>query len=232
MARKWILAIIWISFVAYTLWLAPLDRPYTWYVARKLLTLQWNDLNAYLPAIFSLMGIWPMIYACMMFADGRSQNFRVWPYFAGSNFTGVICLLPYLIVRRPNHEFYGSKDKWLSMLDRRSTGITLLLSSIGIFAYAFIAGDWSNYVAQFQTRHFVHLISIDFLLMCVIFPITTLWQDDMARRGFNNPGLAWAIALIPLFGPLLYLCVRPPLGENPAPLPTQLTQQPMTSASR
>ncbi|MGG6293974.1 hypothetical protein ACQ4M4_06085 [Leptolyngbya sp. AN02str] len=232
MARKWILAAIWLSFVGYTLWLAPLDRSYTWSLARKLLTLQWNDLNAYIPAIFSLMGIWPMIYACMMFADGRSQNFRVWPYFIGANFTGVLCLLPYLIVRQPNAQFYGSKDKWLAMLDRRSTGIVLLLSTIGIFAYALIAGDWSDYVAQFQTRHFVHLISIDFLLMCLTFPITTLWQNDMARRGFHHPKLAWEIATIPLFGPLYYLCIRPPLRENSASQPTQATQRPISSANR
>jgi hypothetical protein len=35
----------------------------------------------------------------------------------------------------------------------------------------------------------------------------------MARRDMNNPQLFWLISLIPLFGPLMYLCVRPPLQE-------------------
>lgn len=34
----------------------------------------------------------------------------------------------------------------------------------------------------------------------------------MARRSWN-PQLFWFIALIPLFGPLIYLSVRPPLPE-------------------
>jgi hypothetical protein len=40
-----------------------------------------------------------------------------------------------------------------------------------------------------------------------------LLGDDMARRGWKNPQMFWLIALIPLVGPLIYLCVRPPLTE-------------------
>ncbi|MCA1990925.1 MAG: DUF2834 domain-containing protein [Coleofasciculus sp. S288] len=157
------------------------------------------------------MGVWPMIYACLMFADGRMQNFRAWPYFIGSNFTGVICLLPYLIFRQSNQDFYGKKDKWLRILDRRSTGIFLLLGTIGLLAWVVLAGDWGNYVQQFQTRHFVHLISVDFALMCLIFPLTSLFDDDMARRGLKDSRIFWAVGLVPLFGPLVLsisACVR------------------------
>jgi hypothetical protein len=76
------------------------------------------------------------------------------------------------------------------------------------------AGDWQDYVRQFQTRHFVHLISIDFCLMCLIFPITSLFEDDMARRGIKDNRIFWTVALLPLFGPLFYLCLRPPLMET------------------
>jgi succinate dehydrogenase hydrophobic anchor subunit len=214
MVRKTVLLLIWLGFVAYTLWLAPLDRPDTWPLVQKLLTLQWGKVNAFIPALFSLMGVWPMIYACLMFADGRMQNFRAWPYFLGSNGTGVICLMPYLILRKSNQEFYGQKDKWLRSLDRRSTGVALLLSTIGFLAYAAIAGNWGDYVQQFQTRAFVHLISIDFCLMCLIFPLTSLFDDDMARRGLKDSRIFWAVALVPLFGPLVYLCLRPPLPES------------------
>lgn len=36
----------------------------------------------------------------------------------------------------------------------------------------------------------------------------------MARRGLKNPQLFWLTALIPLFGPLIYLCLRPPLQRG------------------
>ncbi|HEY9699901.1 MAG TPA: hypothetical protein V6D10_21760 [Trichocoleus sp.] len=209
--RKIVLWLIWIGFVCYTVSLAPLDRPDTWAIAQKLVTLQWQDINAYLLAIFWLMGVWPLIYACLMFADGRMQPFRAWTYFVGSNFTGVICLLPYLLFRRRNTSFEGNKDWWLEILDQRATGVMLLLTTIGLIAYALIAGDWQAFVQQFQTQAFTHLITLDFCLMCLIFPIATLFEDDMARRGIHSRFVFWWTALVPLFGPLLYLCWRPSL---------------------
>lgn len=214
MSRRVALFLIWFIFVIYTIWLTPLDRPDTWPLVQKLLTLQWHKLNAIIPAIFCLMGVWPMIYACLMFFDGRMQKFQAWPYFLGSNGTGVICLLPYLFLRERNQTFYGTKDKWLRILDRHSTGFALLLFTIALFAYAILLGDWGDYVEQFQTRRFVHLISIDFCLMCLVFPLTSLFDDDLARRGIKDSFIYWSIALLPLFGPLVYLCVRPPIPET------------------
>jgi hypothetical protein len=47
--------------------------------------------------------------------------------------------------------------------------------------------------------------------MSLIFPLTSLFDDDMARRGIQDGRIFWIVALIPLFGPLLYLCWRPSL---------------------
>ncbi|MBD2059098.1 DUF2834 domain-containing protein [Oculatella sp. FACHB-28] len=222
MVRKAVLWMIWISFVAYTVWLAPLDRSYTWDVGYRLITFRWGEINAYLLSIFWLMGVWPLIYASLMLVDGRMQPFRVWPYFIGSNFTGVICLLPYLLLRQRNQTFNGTMDKWLAWLERRSTGVMLLFTAIALIAYALIVGDWADFVQQFQTRHFVHLISLDFCLMCLVFPITSLFDDDMARRGISNRAVFWAVALVPLFGPLFYLCWRSPLQKTVSS-PTRIT---------
>lgn len=220
MVRKLILFVIWVGFTMYTVWLAPIDQPYTWFVGQNLLTLQWQKLNAFIPSLFWLMGIWSMIYGCLMFADGRMQNFRAWTYFIGSMFTGVITILPYLICRQSNQEFWGNKDKWLEFFDKRSTGVMLLVCTIIILTYALIAGDWNDYVQQFQTQQFVRLISLDFCLMGLIFPLNLLFEDDMARRGLKDSRIFWTVALLPLFGPLIYLCLRPPLAP--------LNNQPVT----
>jgi hypothetical protein len=214
MGRKIVLFLIWVTFVVYTVWLAPLDQPDTLPLVKKLLTFQLEEVNAILTSIFWLMGVWPMIYACLMFADGRMQNFRVWPYFIGSNGIGVICLIPYLILRKSNQDFDSRKDYLLKILDSRLTGIFLFLSTICLLSYAIVAGNWADYIQQFQTRTFVHLISLDFCLMCLTFPLTSLFDDDMARRGLKDSRVFWAVALVPLFGPLTYLCLRPSLPEN------------------
>ena len=214
MGRKVVLFLIWVTFVVYTVWLAPLDQPDTLPLVKKLLTFQLEEVNAILTSIFWLMGVWPMIYACLIFADGKMQNFRVWPYFIGSNGIGVICLIPYLILRKSNQDFDSRKDYLLKILDSRLTGIFLFLSTIGLLSYAIVAGDWADYIQQFQTRTFVHLISLDFCLMCLTFPLTSLFDDDMARRGLKDSRIFWVVALVPLFGPLTYICLRPSLAEN------------------
>lgn len=225
MVRRSLLATIWIGFVGYTLWLAPLDQPFTWFFAHNLVTLQWGEINAYLMVIFWMMGVWPMIYACLMFADGRMQNFPAWPFFIASNLSGVIGLLPYLLMRQRNQSFRDKKDYWLDLLDRRSTGVVLLLTTLALIAFAVIVGDWNDYVAQFHSYAFVHLISLDFCLMGLIFPLTSLIDDDMQRRGVYRPERFWMVALVPLFGPLLYLCWRPALPNLPS------TQETVSSSS-
>ena len=109
------------------------------------------------------MGVWPMIYACLMFLDGRMQKFPAWPFFIGANFLGLLALMPYFLLRQRSQKFEGEMDYWLSLLDRRSTGIGLTVISIGLVSYALLTGDWPDFVQQFEGHIFVHLITLDFI---------------------------------------------------------------------
>jgi hypothetical protein len=126
--------------------------------------------------------------------------------------TGIIGLLPYLALREPNQEFSGSKDTWLKVLDSRWSGVILSISAIGLLGYGLVFGDWGNFVEQYQTSKFINAMSLAVCLLVLLFP--ALLGDDMARRGLKNSQLFWAVALVPLVGPLLYLCLRPPLVDS------------------
>lgn len=216
MARKVVLWLIWATFIAYTLSLAPLDQPGTLTTIGNLVTFQLEGINPYVITLFSLMGVWPMVYACLMFIDEQMQDIPALPSFLASNGSGVIGMIPYLILREPSQEFSGHKNFFLKTLDSHITGIGLTLTTVGLVAYAIITGDFGDFVHQFQTSHFIHLMSWDFCLMYLVFP--SLLGDDMARRGLRNSGIFWAVALVPLFGPLTYLCLRPGLPEASADL--------------
>lgn len=211
--RRIIISLIWLWFTAYILWLAPLDRPETFPIVQKLLTFQWWDVNAYLFAIFWMMGVWPMIYACLMFIDGRMQRLPAFLYFLASNGTGIVGLAPYLVLRKRSQTFCGKKDRWLQLLDSHRMGVLLSLTTIALVGYALLLGDWQDFIHQWRTVPFVHLISLDFCLMGILFPLSPLLDDDMARRGVQDARLFWAVALLPLWGALAYLCLRPPLIE-------------------
>ncbi len=99
----------------------------------------------------------------------------------------------------------------LKLLDSRVTGFILTLATAILVAYGLRKGDWGNFVQQWQTNRFINVMSLDFCLLCLLFPV--LLENDMARRSWKNPQLFWLIVLIPLFGPLIYLSVRPPLPE-------------------
>ena len=214
MVRKTILWSLWAGFVIYILLLAPpsleQDLQKLSQLLQNLSTGQW-ELNPVILSLFNLIGLLLMIYSCLLFFDGRMQRIPVWPFMLAAVATGVIGLLPYLALREPNQTFSGPKDAWLKLLDSRRTGVLLTLITLGLLVYGGVAGDWQDFVYQWQTSRFVHGMSLAFCLLVLLIP--TVLGDDMARRSWNQPSGFWAIIWVPLLGPLLYLCVRPPLPD-------------------
>ncbi len=121
-------------------------------------------------------------------------------------------MMPYLLLRESRPYFSGKKDWIIKLLDARLTGIALLVSTIGLIIYALYSGNFDEFIKQWQTSRFLYLMSLDFALLYLVFP--TLLGDDMARRGWQDSRIFWAVAIVPLLGPLVYLSIRPPLPET------------------
>ncbi len=211
MVRKIAFGLLWLGFTTYAFFLAPPEQPGTFELIKNLSTGQWQGVNPLVIALFNLMGIWPLIYSAVVFIDGRGQKIPAWLFATASFGVGAFALLPYLAFREPNNKFVGQKNALLKLLDSRVTGFVLTVATILLVAYGFTRGDWDNFVQQWQTNRFINVMSLDFCLLCLLFP--ALLVDDMARRGWKNSQIFWLTVLIPLFGPLIYLCVRPALPE-------------------
>ncbi|MBH8572121.1 DUF2834 domain-containing protein [Nostocaceae cyanobacterium CENA369] len=214
MLRKITFGVIWLGLIVYAFVFAPSEQPGTFELIKNLSIGQWQGIDPLIIALFNLMGIWPLVYSAVVFIDGRGQKIPVWPFATTSFAVGAFAVLPYLALREPNKKFIGNKNIFLKLLDSRITGFILTVASVILVAFGLQGGDWGNFVQQWQTNRFIHVMSLDFCLLCLLFP--ALLEDDMARRDWKNPQLFWLIALIPLFGPLIYLCVRPPLLEGDA----------------
>lgn len=214
MDRKVILWFVWSGFIVYVLLFAPPLQPDTFQPIQILLTGQIPNINPVNISLFSMVGIWLLIYSCLIFPDGRMQKIPAWAFMLASVGTGVIALIPYLALREPNQQFSGGKDTWLELLESPLTGIILTISTITLLAYALFFGDWAAFFQEFSTNRFIHGMSLAFCLFCLLFPYPTLLNDDMARRGLSSDSqLFQMVTLVPLFGPLAYLCLRPPLLE-------------------
>ena len=209
--RKIIFWSLWVGFIVYAVVFAPPDRPDTFELIKNLSTGEWDGINPLIISLFNIMGVIPFIYSCMVFTDGRGQKIPAWLFATLSFGLGAFALLPYFALREPNPNFVGKKNAFIKLLDSRITGIALSIGAIILLSYG-LGGSWEDFVQQWQTSRFIHVMSLDFCMLCLVFP--ALLGDDMARRGMNNPVLFWLVSFTPLFGPLLYLSLRKPLEDD------------------
>lgn len=211
MGKRSLFWLLWAGLIAYAFFLAPPQQPGTFDLIKDLSTGQWTGINPLIIALFNIMGVFPLIYICLLLVDGRGQQVRAWIFSVGSFGVGAFSLLPYLALRQPNPSFQGKKDWLLRLLDSRWLGAAIALGVFGLVGYGVSQGNWADFAEQWRTSRFIHVMSLDFCLLCLLFP--TLLGDDMARRGLNSPGIFWAVSLVPLLGPAIYLVVRPPLPD-------------------
>jgi hypothetical protein len=212
MFKKIIFWLLWFGFVSYAFLFSPPSQPDTFDLIKRLSIGEWEGINPIIIALFNLMGIWPVIYSCLLFPDGRGQKIKAFPFAIASFGVGVFAILPYLALRQPNPSFVGKKDWLIKTLDSRLTGILLTVGTAFLLIFGFSQGDWVNFFRQWQTSQFIHVMSLDFCFLCLLFP--ALLSDDLARRDIRNSFVFWMVALVPLLGPLGYLCLRPSLPDN------------------
>ncbi len=210
MISRILFGLLWLGFGIYAFLLAPPDSPDTAVLIQNLSFGRWAGINPLIVALFNIMGILPGIYACLLFSDGRGQKFPAWVFSVLSIGIGAFGLLPYFALRSPNPTFVGEKTWLIKLFDSRWFGVLLTVGAGSLIFYGFQNGNWTDFIDQWQTNRFIHVMSLDFCLLCLLFP--ALLGDDMARRGMaDNSKVFMAVAAIPLFGALAYLCLRSPL---------------------
>jgi len=212
MFRRITLFLLWLGFILYAFLLAPPDQPDTLDLITKLSTGQWTGINPLVVSLFNLMGIYPLIYSAVLLIDGRGQKIPAWPFVLGSFAVGAFAILPYLALRQANPVFSGEKSGLIKLLDSRWFGLSLLLGALALLVYGFSQGNGADFIAQWQSSRFIHVMSLDFYFLSLVFPL--LLKDDMSRRGMKNPSLFWVVSLLPLLGPAWYLFLRPPLTSK------------------
>jgi len=209
MQQKIALWALWLGFITYAFVLAPPDSPETWKTIQSLSTGQLEGINPLVIALFNIMGVLPLLYSCLLYIDGRVQKVPAWLFSAASFAVGAFALIPYLALREPNGTFVGQKNWWLKIMDSSWTGGLVAIATLALLFYGLTNGDWNDFVQQWQTSRFIHVMSLDFCLLCLLFPV--LLKDDMTRRGLKDQRIFWAVAIVPLLGAIAYVTLRPPL---------------------
>ncbi len=217
--------LLWISFLLYAFLLAPPDDPATFDLIKRMSTGDVAGINPLIVAEFNLMGLLPLVYFCLLLVDGDRQRslgkkIRAWPFALLMMGVGAFALLPYLILRRPltgTEPLPPPRNLLLRICQSRWIG-GLALPILGLLIYGVLQGDWTDFGQQWQSSRFIHVMSLDFLLLIALLSFLTA-ADQVGRQAFPQP-ILW----IPLLGPLAYLCWRPqpqrPAASGEDPMPT------------
>ncbi len=217
-----IFGILWLGFIGYVFILSPPDQPDTTDLILRLSTGAWDGLNPALIALFSAMGIWPLVYAAVALVDGRGQRLWAWPFVVASFAVGAFAMLPYLLLRAPV-PWTGPTDRLLRVVGSRLFGASLAVAAFVLLVWGISTGNWPDLWHQWQTSRFVHVMSLDFCALWLLFSV--LLVDDLPRRGLDDQ--RWiipAVLVLPLLGAALYLTLRPPLPEA-SPINTSVSAQ-------
>lgn len=212
MSNKLIFWLVWLTFIIYAFCLAPPNQPNTFNLILKLSTGNIQGINPLIVSLFNLMGILPAIYACFLLVDGQGQKLPAWIFVIFSFGTGAFALLPYFALRKTNTVWIGKKNLLIAFVESPLTSILLTLGTLTLIFFGITNGNWSDFITQWHNSKFIHVMSIDFCLLCILFPVMV--KDDLPKRGIKNPAILALISFIPLLGTLVYLCFRPRLKEN------------------
>jgi hypothetical protein len=170
----------------------------------QLLRLDWAGISPWKVVLFNLLGIWPMTMAIFLWPE--RQKLPYWPFGGLSFVLGMYALLPYFIFRgSPSLRKEDAVARWLQ---KKSTSAVLLLVSLGLFFYGLAFGDVALFWQELQSEHFVFAMSLDAFLFHVF--ALLLMRQDAARLDWRPRGQLLSFCyLVPLFGVLLYLLLRP-----------------------
>lgn len=171
-----------------------------------------NPQNLIVFVLFNLMGVWPLTMASIVLIDQKSQKIPAWPFVIASFFLGAYALTIYVGLRVPGRVEVPKREGIVETVDRRRNGLILLGITIVLIIWAIISGDWGYYFNAFITNGFIQIMTIDFLLFIVLFPF--LLKDDMNRRDYYSPKKFWIFTIIPLFGAIFYIAMRPNIPAN------------------
>jgi hypothetical protein len=152
------------------------------------------------------MGIWPIIYLILLYTDGWGKKIPSWPFLLLSFGIGAFSLLFYLGVRDFNPKKISQTDKISRILRNKAFLSLILLLTAFLIIYGLLFGDAAEYVLLFHSSRFIHIMTLDFIFLSLIAPYGI--KLDL-NNSWDNSSKLWLLGLLPLFGTIIYLCMRP-----------------------
>ncbi len=210
--RTMVYGLLWLLFAAHgfgLLGLTPPDDPHSLPMIMKMIHGETTGINPLVVSLFNIMGILPLLHACFLIPADHGRKFPAGIVVTLMMGVGAFALLPYLALRSSDPVVLKTWPWWVKIFDSRWLALGLGVALLALLGLA-LGGDWAGFVKQWQHERFIHVMSLDFLMLSALLPV--LMGEDLVRRGVEKEPLA-SLRFIPLLGPVLYLILRPALAR-------------------
>lgn len=232
-----LMGVVFVGFVSYALFLGPGSLTDSKEL-KNIITMNFEDVNVVVFAIFCLLGAIPMNYAVALNPGvSNEQKIPFVPSVLSSFFAGFAGIGPYVITRKyvPSitKQEVESRGTVGRILESRWTSVGTAIFSmysyvrcLGFFGNANEAlrdamfySSFIDFLRLIKVDRFASVATVDFILLSVFLwgPLT----EDMRRRGWFYKGgqlesvaTALSILAVPGFGAALYFVLRPPLPDQ------------------
>lgn len=187
---RWVSLLLWLGLLAVAFLTAPSADPRTNERIIDLLRGHFDGVNLSFVALFSLMGVWPMLFAAMLAFDTTEQKVWRWPFIVGAFALGAFALLPYLVLRRWGVARRSGHTGLLRVLGSRWFALLCTLLSV-VFTALFLGGGLGDFRALFRDDQFTYVMSFDFIA-CTIAGVLLSLEDSVLRP--HTPSWRWSLA--------------------------------------
>ncbi|MBD2489332.1 hypothetical protein [Aulosira sp. FACHB-615] len=173
--------------------------------------------NPVLEGLFNIVVTWGLLFWGFII-DGRNQRFSMMTFLIGTALLTNVFFLPWLGLRQVNPQVATNS---LTFVEK--VGESRVLPSIlaGFFvvslSWAVLArpeyGDITTRWQDLLELLFSDRLAYSFVVDMLVFWLFQSWlvKDDMARRQWDNDKILWLVRLIPFWGLIIYLWLRPSL---------------------
>ena len=194
---------VWLAFVGYAVFLAPPDDPaLTRALVRGTFTGRFAGVDASVAAVFSMLGVVPVLASSFVLRDGACRRVPAWPFALGMFVVGAFALVPWLALRclgGPRAAGVRPPGPVRRLLANPSfaTGIIVALVALGCWALA--AGHAGAYAKAFRTTSMVNVMTVD-LALCAALVAYLVEEARASARPSHEPALARTLRFVPLLG--------------------------------
>jgi hypothetical protein len=207
----WGWLVIWAGFVAYAAFAAPPDDPaLTSALVRGAFTGRFEGIDPAIAAVFSLLGVVPVLASSFVLRDGASRRVPAWPFALAMFAVGAFALLPWLAFRGTFAPLERPRPPNVvrRMLASRIAAAGIVVALVGLSCWGIFAGSFAAYSSAFRRTSMVNVMSVDFVVCAAL--LYVLMEEGRAEVGpEEEPAFARLVRFVPVLGPALWnLSVR------------------------